>query len=185
MTEDENKLHAVALALIEPEAQDETIVMIRGIAPWAETLSDDAIMVCVAFVELKGDHAKIYEIMGYDISRQKCLVRSRLAQRLIGEIARLDLVGTGIMIAIQTYKEVATSASASPAARVKAADSLAALSNLEEHRRPTAKGQGGKDLNTMTLAELQDFAAQMTENVTMIEGMQDAIDLDAETLPQP
>ena len=99
---------------------------------------------------------------------------------MIGQLSRIDLQGTGVMLAINALKDVASSASAAPAARVRASESLMTLAEAEQVRAGRGSGGDIKDLNSMTLDELQDFVQQMSENVTMIEGMAEAIDNDTD-----
>jgi hypothetical protein len=166
-------------AVLEPENQEETITMVRALCPWAETMTDEAVIVCVAFVEFNADLAMIETHTRFLKRHVSAVSRSRLGQRVIAELARQDLEGTGVMIALRTLKDVAKSPAASTAARVRASTELLSLAEAQAAKSGRRnKADGGKDLNTMTLAELQDFVEEIKQNVTMIDGMQNAIEHD-------
>ena len=74
------------------------------------------------------------------------------------------------MTAVNTFMTIANSQSAAGAARIKAAENLLQLVEAEEQANGKKSGGGSKDLNQMTLTELQDFVSGMQSQVTMIEG---------------
>lgn len=168
-------------AVLEPENQEETIAYVRALCPFAETMTDEAIIICVAFVEFNADVAAIKKHTCFSTRSVAAASRSRLGQRVIAALAKSDIEGTGTLIALNAMKDIAKSPAASSAARVRASQMLIEMGEREANKvSRRTRGEGGKDLNTMTLAELQDFVEEIKQNVTMIDGMQNAIENDPE-----
>lgn len=164
---DENKSLSM---LSEPENQEESILYARGLCSFAEQMSDASLLICVAYVEFQGDIEKIENVTGFSKITVNRVHRSDLGQRVIGALARANLKGHGVMVALNTYQTIAASTNSSANARLKASDRLLALAEIENEKAGGAASKhGGKDLNTMTLKELQELVSKVETGMKAIE----------------
>ena len=180
MMDNENNLNMNAIAILSADELEQTIMIARAACPFAEAASDEMMAICIGFVEVNGDLEQLEVILGFSKNIVRRQTRTDLGQRIIGQLSKSNLRGTGFMTAVNTFMSIANSQSAASAARVKAAENLLQLVEAEEQANGKKSGGGSKDLNQMTLTELQDFVSGMASQVTMIEGT-----IDNESNEQP
>lgn len=177
--DDENDAPETLPAVLEYEAQHETIILARSLCPFAESMDDVALLACIAFVEFRGDEKRTSEVLFIPLHITRRHIRSQLGQRVIAQLSRSDLSGTGLMIALNALKDIAGSSSASPAARVKAAERLSELATAETEKQGKGlKVGGGKNLNELTLGELEQVVEQVRQNMTFVQGIEEAVDIE-------
>jgi hypothetical protein len=153
--------------VLAPENQHEAVAIARALCGFAEAATDVQMLVCIAVVEAKGDIKLVSEFLGYEISRIRGHLQSRLSSRIIKELAKSKLQGEGYLLAVSTLMEIAGSQSQTGNARNNAAKTLMELAEVEEARRPS-DDDGGVDLNNMTLKELERYCDTIKQNLVNV-----------------
>lgn len=151
-------------AVLSPDIQHETVAMARALLPFAEEATDALVLVCVGLVEARGDEKSVAEYLGFEVGRLRRLLQSRLSGRILKALAREKLSGQGYMIGVFTLMNLAESQSQTGTARRNAALSLVELAEAE-HQKAADKGEDTKDLNAMTLAELEAYVNTIKQDL--------------------
>jgi len=175
MSEENNEIDLSHI--LAPENQRDTVLMARGLLPFAEQASDACVLLCVALVEARGDFKLVEKWTGYDRKTTSVHVQSKLAQRILKALAKIKLTTEGYMLGIFTLMELAESRSQTGTARKNAAQALIELSD-EESEKHTDKGGDTKDLNNMTLSELESYANSIKADLIRIGPKNVAQDVD-------
>jgi hypothetical protein len=161
MNDDKRELLDHVLA---PENQAETVALARAVCPFAEEASDALMLICVAMVEARGDVKAVAAYLGFHKSRVRQHLQSRLSGRIIQKIASEQLRGMGYLTAVSTLMDVAESQSQTGNARTNAAKLLIELGAAEMEKR-SDKGEDTKDLNAMTLKELESYVNSIKQDL--------------------
>lgn len=163
--ENEIKLEAI----LAPENQAETIALARALCPFAEEVTDAAMLICVAMVECGGDIDSIANYTGYERKRIRSHLQSHQCNKILRELSRHKLSGEGFLVAITNLIDVAGSQSQTGTARINASKSILELHEAEEGKSK-GKHDSGLNLNEMTLSELQDYVDTIKADVALISG---------------
>lgn len=150
--------------VLAPENQAETVALARALCPFAEEASDALMLICVAMVEARGDVKAVAEYLGFIPSRVRQHLQSRLSGRILKALAREKLTGEGYMVGVFALMEVAESQSQTGTARKNAAQALIELAEAEQAKRAD-KGEDTKDLNSMTLKELESYVNSIKQDL--------------------
>lgn len=160
--------------ILAPENQLETIALARALCPFAEQATDATMLICVAMVETKGDLELISQYLALDKARVRAHYQSHLSNRIVRELTRHKLTGEGYMIAVGNLMEVAQSRSQTGTARNNASKTLIDLAEAEAQKDKGKHGDG-KDLNEMTLAELESLVNTVKSDMASLTGESVAI----------
>lgn len=156
-------------ALLLPENHDRAIEYARALCPFAERMTDDAMIACLAYVELKGDEAVLFKVLGSDWQHTSRHVRSPMAKRVIAALLR-QLTGTkGRVVSMWALIDIAGDERASPAARRAAAVALQKINEAQDAEDKGKTDGGGKELGDMTLRELEDYVSGLKADKRTID----------------
>jgi len=161
--DDDNVLDHV----LAPENQEEAVALARALCPFAETVTDALMLICVAMVEARGDICVVSEYLGFSRSSIRKHLQSKMAGRIIKTLAREKLTGEGYMLGVFTLMDVAASESQTGTARRNAAMALIELAQDEDDKK-SDRGDETKDLNSMTLAELEGYVGSIRQDLVRI-----------------
>lgn len=142
--------------ILRPDNHAETIALARALCPFAEEVTDATMLICVAMVEAGGDMKAVADYLGFDKERIRKHYQCHQSSRIMRELSHHKLSGEGYVIAVNALTTVAGSQSQTGAARIAASKALLELSdNVKNHT--TKSGGDAKDLNEMTLSELENM----------------------------
>lgn len=154
---------------LAPENQHELVALARALCPFADRATDATMLLCVALVEAKGDEAVVCEALGFGLAAVRRHCQSRLAAQIMRKLAKDRLLGTGYVKAMAALEDVAGSSSQSGNARRQAALAIAEIEKAEGDK-PGSGGDGGLDLNTMTLAQLEAYVGAIKQDLVRLPG---------------
>ena len=146
------------------ENQHELVAMARALCPFAEAVTDDVILVCVALVEAKGDAGLVAEATGFSRWQVRRRSQSQVAQQIIKKLTKEKMRGEGYLKAVSAMMDIAGSSSVSPAARIKASESLIKMADADDVSRG-GEGSNGPDLNAMSLKQLEAYCAAIKQDL--------------------
>lgn len=152
--------------LLSPENQDEAIAVARALCPFAEAATDFQVFLCVAMVEAKGDLDVVSAVSGYHKSKLRGHLQAHICGRIIKHLAKEKLRGEGYLTGMYALMDVASSKSATANARTNAAKVLMEMAGQEDDRQPG--GRGEKDLNNMTLRELESYVNSIKQDLVRL-----------------
>lgn len=161
--------------VLKPENQAEAVALARALCPFAEQATDALMLICVALVEAEGDIELVAAYLGFSRARIAGHLQSRLSGRILQKLATEKLAGVGYLTAVSTLMNIAKSQSQTGNARTNAAKLLIELGAAANEKRAD-KGEDTKDLNSMTLAELESYCNSIK---------QDMVKVSTQTLPHP
>jgi hypothetical protein len=170
----EEKLSLVR-ELLEPENQEQTVALARALCPGSESATDATMLICVALVEAGGDYKAVAECLGYTIGRIKSYCQSRLASQIMRQLAKAKLSSEGYVKALAALVDVAGSESQTGTARRNAAQAVIELVEADERGKGNA-AEGGRELSSMTLKELESFVGSIKAELTQIASLPPVID---------
>lgn len=166
--------------VLHPENQHETVAIVRGLCPFAEEATDALLLVCCAMVEARGDKKVVSEYLGWSVSRISAMLQSRLADRVIKKLSRNKINGLGYLIATSTLMDIASSESQTGNARVNASKTIIELSDQDDEKIGGMDNE--KDLNAMTLLELEAFVNSIKQDLVKIRPENDMQAIDGVAL---
>lgn len=79
--------------LLMPEHHDAAVAYVRALCPFAEAMTDDAALTCLAYVDAKGDMSKVLQIVGGEFFHASRHVQSPTGKRVVAALMR-QIVGT-------------------------------------------------------------------------------------------
>lgn len=151
--------------ILDPDNQAECVAVARALCPFAETMTDMGVLVCVCLVEAKGNEDILINEMGLSKVVIRRHYQSRLGSQIIKKLTKHRVNGSGYVIAANALMDVASSASTSPAARNKAASALIQL-NKEEEEDGRKIGGEGVELSNMTYRQLEQLVSSIKQDMT-------------------
>lgn len=154
--------------VLAPENQHESVMLARALCPFAERVTDAVILICVAMVEAKSDIDLVVRELGYSRARVRAYLQSHQANRIMRELSRHKLTGEGYLVAITNLIDVAACTRETGTARNSASKTLIELNVIEEEKHSGSTDEG-KDLNEMTLAELQDYTDKIKADLMIAD----------------
>jgi hypothetical protein len=163
--------------ILSEENQHETVALARALCPFADTATDEQMLMCVALVEAKGNIKAVAELVGWSIARARRHLQSRLSQQIIKKLARHKLSGEGYLIAVCTLMDIASSESQTGNARNNASKAIFDL--VDSDKNPGNNEPGEQvDLNNMTLAELEKYVGAIKQDLVRLPAIIDHAPLD-------
>lgn len=149
---------------LAPENQHELVALARALCPFADRATDATMLLCIALVEAKGDEAAVCEALSFNLAGLRRHCQSRLAAQIMRKLAKDRLLATGYVKAMAALEDVAGSASQSGNARRQAALAIAEIERSEAAVGGN-QGDGGIDLNAMTLGQLESYVAAIKQDL--------------------
>jgi len=169
---EENLEHVLA-----EENQHEIVALARALCPFAEAATDAQILMCVAFVEAKGNEVLVARELGLAVAAVRKQVQSRLSESIIKRLAKNKLSGIGYLKAVCALMDVASSESQTGNARNNASKTIIELVDSED-KKNGGDGDDGIDLNQMTLKQLEAFVGSIKRDLVKIPLMVDVTPTD-------
>jgi len=164
-------------AVLHPDNQREAIALARSLCPFAENASDILMLVCIAMVELKADENLICTYIGFEKSRLRGHLQSRLATRIMSELSRHRIRGVAFIKAIWALEDIVGDAGSGAKTRASAAKTLIELKEAQEDNSPEDP-DGGLSLSEMTLSQIEARVNSIRKDMIHISHNTDVQDIE-------
>lgn len=139
---------------LDAEWVRDMVLYVRGIAPEASALSDESVLIILAYMHFDGDKESVKAKLGCDGRRLANALQSRSAQKVIRILAHEELKGNAYFLAINRLTEIVKSDRSSAAAQVSASKALIEMANVAESRDFSSLSNKDSRLDELTADEL-------------------------------